>query len=180
MPLSISAQDSLKRIMNEERLVLKEKNHSPKTAAILSAVIPGAGQIYNRKYWKVPILYVAVGGLVYVASYNHDKYSLYRNAYKSRVDNDPNTKEAFPEKTEIYTNENLITLKNAYQRSRDITIIGITLVYILNIVDATVDAHFFSFDISDDLSLEFHPSFLPTAYVNAPNIGLGLTVKLKN
>lgn len=128
--------------------------HSPKLAAGLSAIIPGAGQVYNRKYWKLPIIYAGAGGLIYLFNANQTKYTEYRKAYRYRMDKDETTIDPYVGR---YSDENLLTLENYYQRYRDLAIIGGVFLYTLNVIDAAVDAHLFTFDVSDDLSLRITP-----------------------
>lgn len=130
-------------------------NHSPKKAALLSTFLPGAGQAFNRKYWKIPIIYGAFAGLGYLVLQNNTEYENYKQAYIYRTDNNKNTIDNFVGK---YTDDNLITLKNSYQLSRDFAVIGVIAVYLLNIVDAAVDAHLYTFDVSDNLSLQIQPT----------------------
>ena len=130
----------------------------PKQIAIMSACLPGLGQIYNHKWWKTPIIYAGFAGLVYGFSFNHKIYNEYRNALHYRYDDDPTTNDNF----QNYSDDNLVTLKNYYQRYRDLTIIGMAALYTLQIVDATVDAHLKTFDVSDKLSLQVKPMLYPS------------------
>ena len=150
-------KDSVSVKQSQKTEVLK---HSPKKAALLSTILPGAGQFYNRKYWKPPVFYAAFAGLGYLIVYNNDRYQMYKQAYIYSTDGDANTINPYSSK---YSDDNLLTLKNAYQRSRDLCIIGTAAVYVLNIVDAAVDAHMFTYDVSDNLSLRTTPSFNCTA-----------------
>jgi hypothetical protein len=136
--------------------------HSPKKAAIMSAALPGLGQVYNKKYWKVPIIYAGFGVLTYYIIDNNKGYIEFRDAYRARVDDDP-TNDAI--KTQ-YTTDNLRVIKNLYWKNRDLMIILTATLYALNILDATVDAHFFTYDISDDLSFRISP-------VVEPSMGFG-------
>ena len=131
-------------------------NISPKKAAILSASCPGLGQIYNKKYWKTPIIYLAFGGTLYYYFEYDNKYNTYKNAYIARTDDDKNTIDNFSN----YTNNNLITLQDYYRDSRDLTGLIFILIYFLNIVDASVDAHLMSYNINDNLSLNLQPNQL--------------------
>jgi TM2 domain-containing membrane protein YozV len=146
--------------------------HSPVKASLLSAALPGAGQFYNRKYWKVPVIYAAFGGLGYLAKWNDNRYRTYRNAYRLRIDGDPSTTDDF---TNLYSDNDLKLLRDYYRRNRDLTLIFTGLVYVLNIVDASVDAHLFYFDISDNLSLHIAPSLSP--YQPAPSAGIFFGLK---
>ena len=149
------------------------KYHSPKKAAILSAVLPGAGQVYNKKYWKVPLIYAGAAGLVYSFKFNQSRYLQYRNAYKFRIDADASTVDGY---VGVYSDDNLNTLQKYYHRYRDLTIIGFAVVYALNIVDASVDAHLFTFDVSDDLSMKVQPTFINTAGSNKYSTGIGVSL----
>lgn len=130
--------------------------HSPTKATIWSAVLPGAGQVYNKKYWKVPIIYAGFAGLGYFVKTNNDDYKIYKDAYRYRLDNDESTTDAF---VGIYSDEDLVTLKNYYRRNRDLSLIGIGILYILNVVDASVDAHLFYFNVNDDLTMNVQPGY---------------------
>lgn len=135
--------------------------HSPKKAAIMSACLPGLGQVYNHKYWKVPVIYAGLGGAGYAIGFNNTRYQNYRKAYIARTDNDSTTTDAYEG---YYSASNLLDLRNYYRHNLELSVIIITFVYVLNIVDASVDAHLFDFEISDDLSMRIQPSFgLPQA-----------------
>jgi hypothetical protein len=162
--------DTLK---NDSIPLIKTKYHSPKKAAILSAVLPGAGQVYNKKYWKVPVIYAGAAGLVYSFQFNQSRYIKYRNAYKYRIDDDASTVDDY---IGIYSDDNLNTLQKYYHRYRDMTVMGFAVLYALNIIDASVDAHMFYFDVSDNLSMNFHPSLINTAGSNRYTTGIGLSV----
>ncbi len=156
----------------DEKSPAKPKYHSPKLAALMSTIIPGSGQIYNGRYWKVPVLYAGIAGLAYSFNFNQTKYRTYLDAYKVRIDGDPSTVDDYTE----YTDAGLNTLQQYYHRYRNLTVIGAGLLYIMNIVDATVDAHMFTFDVSDNLSFNLHPTLINTAYLNHHTSGLSLKV----
>jgi Family of unknown function (DUF5683) len=127
--------------------------HSPKKAAVFSAVLPGLGQAYNKKWWKIPIVYAAIGTSTGFIIYNQGKYKKFKTAYINRTSGlteDP--------EFDIYSTNNLFDIQDTYHDWRDISIIVTSAFYILNILDAVVDAHFFRYDISDDLSLEWSPN----------------------
>ena len=158
--------DSLKKV---EPLKNSEPKHSSKVAALMSAIVPGIGQVYNKKYWKVPLIYGGFAILGYEFKLNHDKYNTYLGVYRNRMNGDS---------TDVYnkyTNENLKTLINAYHRYRDLYAICFTGLYLLNIIDASVDAHLFTFDVSDKLSLNIQPFINPPSYSSPPPIGMTLT-----
>lgn len=153
----------------------KRSIHSPQKAALLSAVLPGAGQVYNKKYWKVPVIYAGAGALAYSFSYNQKKYIKYRNAYKYRIDGDAATVDEFEGK---YSEDNLNTLQKYYHRYRDLTVIGMAVLYVLNIVDASVDAHLFSFDVSDNISMNIQPVVAPSLGFLQKNNTCGLSITI--
>lgn len=140
----------------------------------MSTIIPGLGQVYNKKYWKVPIIYAGIVGLGYAINGNQKKYIQYRNAYKYRIDEDPSTVDDFPK----YSDENLNTLQKFYHRYRNLSVIGATLLYVMNIVDANVDAHMFTFDVGDDLSLNIQPALINN-YANLNQYTTALSISIK-
>jgi len=161
-----SAQEEAKA---DSIAVLTEKpEHSPRKATIYSAVLPGLGQIYNKKYWKVPIIYIGFASLIYAINWNNDHYVDYKQAYSDIIDDDPTTnsfKDLDIEGNWDFNNasqvaqftERLDNAKEAARRYRDLCIIGTAALYAINIIDATVDAHLFNFDISDDLTVNWTP-----------------------
>lgn len=126
--------------------------HSPKKATMLSSFLPGAGQYYNKKYWKIPIIYAGFGILGYSVSFNQFNYRYYKDELIRRQQGlgglNPDL--------ERYSNSNLDELQSFYRRNRDLSYIGIALLYVVNVIDATVDAHLFEFDMSDDLSFKWN------------------------
>lgn len=143
-------------------------------AVWLGAIAPGAGQIYNKSYWKLPIVYGAFMGCAYAITYNQNRYSSYKTAYLDLyADNNAGTVTEDPSKTYIAvlpdgytlervggTNRWLTTLQNQqniYRRYRDYSILATVLVYALSLIDAYVDAQLFDFDITPDLSLNVEP-----------------------
>ena len=137
----------------------------------MSAALPGLGQAYNKKYWKIPIIYAGFGTLGYFVKVNSDDYKIYKSAYKDRLDGDETTIDDY---VGIYTDNDLATLKNYYRRNRDLALIGMGVFYILNIIDASVDAHLFYFNVSDDLSFMVQPAYMPGPYAQT---GLNLTLR---
>jgi len=153
---------------NDSVKVVKPKvEHSPRKATIYSAVLPGLGQIYNRKYWKVPIVYGGFATLGYFINFNNEEYRMYWQAYSDIIDDDPNTNSflylknitpnlLLPERKANLT-EALRKSKDYWRRNRDLVVIFTAAFYTLNIIDASVDANFFDFDISDDLTINWAP-----------------------
>ncbi len=143
--------------------VKKDWKPSPTVATCLSAAIPGLGQIYNRKYWKVPIVYAGLGASAFMIYYFHNEYVYYRTEYRLRMNpsydltsagivSTPNPKLA------TMNTENVYSYENSNRRYMELSIIALSVFYILNIVDATVDAHLTGFNVTDDLSLQVFPS----------------------
>lgn len=142
--------DSLSQAREQKRKIYS----GPRKASIMSAVLPGLGQAYNRKYWKIPVIYAALGGLGYVFKTNNDQFNTYRAALRQSVSDGT----GFATVNDFrYSTRELQLQKKAFQRLRDIGLIGMGIVYVLNILDANVDAHLRTFDISDDLSMSISP-----------------------
>jgi hypothetical protein len=145
--------------------------HSVSRATWLSTAFPGAGQAYNGKYWKMPIIYGGIGACTYLAIDNHRFYKRYLDAFLMRVDS-TGTDEFFG----IYTERQLIELQNIYRDWRDLSIIIGGLVWALNVIDAHVDAHLFYYNLSEDISFKFEPSYFQVG--NLPAVGIGLKIKI--
>ena len=148
---------------------------SPKKASIYAALFPGLGQIYNRKYWKLPIVYGGYAGLIYVLGWNNSQYKDFFQGYRI-IAQYSNAASMKPEERKFLDNliknpsislDNPTTFtyiatqlksgKDYFRRNRDLTIIGIAALHVLSIIDASVDANLFDFDISDDLSMRIEP-----------------------
>ena len=134
------------------------KKHEPKKATLYSAILPGLGQAYNKKYWKVPIVYAGIGTIGYVISMNSDGYRSYRLAYDYKTGINTDVSSEIISIANRYSNENLIRIRDSYRRNVELSWIVMALWYGINIIDATVDAHFFEYDIGDDLSLMIEPT----------------------
>jgi hypothetical protein len=141
-------------------------------ATIMSAIVPGLGQVYNgrKSIWKVPVIYAALGGVGYWGFTNQVKYKYYSNNLKYIYDEDESTVNET-----LYDANQLITQKNYYKKYRDMAIMIGSLVYLINIIDANVDAHLKKFDVSDDLSLQFKPY---TGFDYNNKLLTGISIKL--
>jgi len=139
----------------------------------MSAILPGLGQAYNRKIWKIPIIYAGLGGLGYLFATSNKDYNFFRKNLIADNDDNPNTVN-----TTRYSSDQLQILKVGARKKRDTAAIGLLIVYILNIVDANVDAHLKTFDVSDDLSIQVEP--WQTIYNAGYGLGTatGLSIKL--
>jgi len=127
----------------------------PRTSLILSLAVPGAGQIYNGKWWKVPLVYGAIGGLGYLINDNSTKYIQLRTAYKR---SQAGLTHDFTD-TRFDSASALKSERDKYDKNRQLSYIGIVVVWLINGIEAFTDAHLMNFDVSDDLSLEFKPVF---------------------
>jgi hypothetical protein len=139
---------------------------APAKAAFYSAILPGLGQAYNKKYWKIPLVYGGIGAGIYYFSLNSTKYQKYRDAYKRRLAgyND--------DEFQYLDDSRLIVGQRFYQRNRDMSMMVIVGFYVLNIIDANIDAHLMQFNVSDNLS--FRPDFFQNEIDNKHNLGLTL------
>ena len=131
--------------------------HSVKRAVLLSSLLPGSGQAYNRKFWKMPLVYAALGTTIYFAIDNHREYRYYSDGFEALIKGDDWFNGQFSE-------NNLIVIQNEFRKDRDLMIILAVLAYALNILDAYVDAHLFSYDMSENLSMRFEPWQQQTPY----------------
>jgi hypothetical protein len=127
-------------------------------AAIRSAILPGLGQIYNKKYWKLPLVYGALAIPVSTFKYNSDWYTKTRFAYTTRVTNDTANFKNIARELQPISTEALRTYRNSFRKNMDFSVLGLLLMWGLNVVDATVDGHLRTFNISDDLTMSIQPS----------------------
>lgn len=146
--------------------------HSYSKATILAAVIPGAGQAYNRKYWKMPIVYIGLSAAGYAFYTNQKNYKESKNNYLALTDTLESTV-SLSEKSAI----DLLTDIDKYRRYRDMSVLALLAWHGLTIIDANVDAHFFNWDVSEDLSLQIRPRAL---WVGQMKPGIGLSFILNN
>lgn len=194
--MKISRKDSLKLVKLQRQEAKRNKwktwSPDPKRAMWLAMVIPGAGQIYNRKYWKLPIVYGGFVGCAYAMRWNDMMYSDYSRAYSDIMDDDPTT-ESYNQFLHLgakITDANksryesiFKSRKDKYRRWRDMSFFCILGVYALSIIDAYVDASLSQFDISEDLSLHVEPGFVGTSTHKGKGIpynstGLGVNCSL--
>ncbi|KDN54321.1 DUF5683 domain-containing protein [Flavobacterium seoulense] len=153
------AQDTLKSIDIDPL--------TPAKAAFYSAVIPGLGQVYNKRYWKVPLVYGAIGTSLYFYLDSNKKYHQFRDEYKRRLEGKPSAE------YDYLDDSRLISAQKFYQRNRDLSSLFVVGFYVLNIIDANVDAALMQFNVDDRLSIK------PTIYQNnlnyKTNVGLNLS-----
>jgi len=149
---------------------IKEKEHSPTKATLMSAFIPGLGQIYNKKYWKVPIIYAGFGIMTYFIVFNTNLYIDYKCAYIESSYGNMNG--SYSDLVNKYTKDELLSAREYYRRNLEISCLITALWYILNIVDATVDAHLYTYNITDKLSLKIEPAIQPVGFRDQTSAGL--------
>ncbi|MBR2084469.1 MAG: hypothetical protein IJ879_07670 [Muribaculaceae bacterium] len=191
--ITFASMDSIRGIDNVEILMdstasptmgkVRTFNPDPQRALWLSALCPGLGQIYNRRYWKLPIVVGAFVGLTYGATWNNRMYKDYSKGYRDVMDDDPDTRsymDFFPptvKESDLDTAWLQKVMKNKrdyYRRYREICIIAMVGVYFINIVDAYVDASLAHFDISPDLTLDVSPTAIDASAIGSRMPSLGL------
>lgn len=170
---SVFAQGKVEPIVaSKDTLKNQEINPlAPAKAAFYSAIIPGLGQVYNKKYWKIPLVFGAIGTSIYSYSWNNKKYHEFRDVYKSRLAG------ITEEKYKFLDDSRLITAQKFYQRNRDLSMLFIAAFYVLNIVDANVDAHLGQFNVNDNLTL--NPKVEQDDLNFRPTFGLAFNYKFK-
>ncbi|MEZ5011274.1 MAG: DUF5683 domain-containing protein [Bacteroidales bacterium] len=174
----------------------EQRISSPLKATMMAAAFPGLGQVYNRKYWKIPIVYAGFGALGYSIVFNTSNFNQYLQGYQDLTDDIPETNSYVdilqntiytPEQVDAALGSDLYDpqvgswiedqVRNAvdyYRRYRDLSYIGVAAWYMITIIDAHVDANLADFDVGEDLTLEFQPVAIRTQYGNG--IGMGVIV----
>jgi hypothetical protein len=188
---SLVAQDTL-TISRTRILTFKAE---PLRATMLAIALPGLGQIYNKKYWKVPIVYAGFGGLIYAIDYNTREYNRFMQAYQDFTDKIPETNsyidviknvdpstydpvlhpDTYNPSSASWYEERMLRMVDYFKKNRDLSFIGIAAWYLVTILDANVDASLFNYDISDNLNLAVGPVQMPLS----GQAMLGLNVSLK-
>lgn len=160
---------------------ITKPKHPFRKAALYSALVPGGGQIYNhvnlpktsrRKwnvYWKVPLIYGAIGGSAFMLISQQKEIGLLREEFRFRINN-PN--QILHNQYQNFDNQAILQLQNNAQTRRDLFILTTVLAYAINVLDAAVEAHFINFDVSDDISINLQPTGLPS-------MGLGFSLAMK-
>jgi hypothetical protein len=184
------AQDTLSVVAHK-----KHFRAEPLKATMLAVALPGAGQVYNRKYWKIPVVYAGFGALFYSAGFNSKNYKTYVLAYQDFTDVIPETDsyiklipadpstydpvlypESYDPANAAYYKDGLLRMVDYYKRYRDLSYIGIAAWYLLSILDANVDASLFDFDVSDNLGITLAPVLMP---LPGGYTGAGLSASIK-
>lgn len=151
---------------------------NPRRAALLSAILPGAGQVYNKRWWKLPLVYGALGTALYFEVDNINQYHKLRDNYKWLVDGNPDTNPTEPPYNQIDATA-MKGYRDQWRRYVEFSSIVLGLAYLLQVTDAFVDAHLQSFDVSDDLSLRFQPK-LETVPGFGATFGAGISLQFKS
>ncbi|WP_262909075.1 DUF5683 domain-containing protein [Muricauda sp. M10] len=179
--------DSLSQGLNGKGITFEEVSKrenvnplAPSKAAFYSAIVPGLGQIYNKRYWKAPIVWGAMGTAIYAYSYNNTQYRMARNAFKRRLAGftddefyDINGDGSGPD----VSDDALQEAQESTQRDRDLSLVITIALYALNIIDANVDAHLKQYNVDDNLSFDIKPYLDLNPLTNQPNYGMALVVK---
>lgn len=168
--LRASAQDSTSagRAANVDTTASKIFQPDPKRAGLYSALIPGMGQLYNRQYWKAPIIYAGLGTAVFFIVRNSNEYNRYRKAYVSRLNNNPNASDEF---SGILSTQAVKQYQDDAKRYLDLTILFSVIGYAGQVLEAISGAHLRNFDITPDLSMQVRPILTPNN-----TIGVGLVM----
>ncbi len=148
---------------------VRKKKYNPRVATLRSLVLPGWGQAYNRKYWKIPIVYGALGTTAGIFLYNLKTYKLLRKAVILRSDTIPSNDSLIDPRFQFLSTQAIISYRNSYRQNLDYSVLFFLIFWGLNVVDATVDAHLKSFDVSPDITLKIRPG------INYLNNGLGIS-----
>lgn len=189
----VAQQDTLSSFTR----VRKELHLDPVKATMLSAVFPGFGQVYNRKYWKIPLVYAGFGGVGYAVFFNSKYYNKYTKAYQDFTDLIPETAsyadliigiepetydpvlhpDSYVPSSASWIRDQLLAKVDYYRKYRDLSYIGVAVWYLISILDANVDASLSEFEVSDNLNLTFAPIQVPL--YNFTGVGVNISMKLK-
>lgn len=185
MPFFTFAQEETNEaegVIDEKNIVVQDSTASkpidpltPSKAAFYSAILPGLGQAYNKKYWKIPIVYAALGTGIYFYIDNGNEYKRYRDAYKRRLAGFKDDEFYGSGSTPQISNDALIRAQRTLRRNKEISLLVTIGIYALNIIDANVDAHLLQYNIDDNLALKPHFNF--NELDATTNLGLTLGFK---
>ena len=150
---------------------------APSRAAFYSAVLPGLGQAYNKRYWKIPIIYAGMAAGVYFYKEQNDDYHRFRNAYKRRLAGYKDDEFFGDGDVAVISKERLANAQKSADKNRSLSIIVTVAFYLLNVVDANVDAHLRQYEVSEDLSLQ--PNFEVNPINAQAQYGMSLTYRFK-
>ena len=176
-------KDSTNVAIDEELVVIEEQAFEkkeidplrPSKAAFYSAILPGAGQFYNKKYWKIPIVWGAIGTGVYFYIRNDKQFDRYRDAYKRRLAGFTDDEFSDANGNPLISNDGLVRAQQQFRRNKEVSLLVTLGLYALNIIDANVDAHLLQFNVDENLSLSPHYQY--NEWENASDLGLTLNFK---
>ncbi len=175
---SLSVKKEVIKVKKDTSLVNQPYDPlTPSRAAFYSAVLPGLGQAYNKKYWKIPIIYAGMAAGVYFHIQNDKDYDRFRNAYKRRLAGFTDDEFYGDGDSPLISTDRLIDAQKSAQRNKDLSIVMSLVLYLVNIIDANVDAHLRQYNVNDDLSLR--PNFEIDPINAQANYSLSLKFNLK-
>lgn len=162
--------------VQEEKGFFKKDYPDPMKAGIMSLVIPGSGQIYNKTWWKVPLVYGALGGMGYLIKYNNEQYHRLEDAYQASLNGEDHEFTG----SAIDKPESLRNIRDSFDKNRQLSWVGFIAVWVLNGVEAFVNAHLKNFDIDDSLSLNVQPEIqvVPMGNGVQTSLGIGISIPL--
>lgn len=177
--------DSLKVKREKRQIVVADSTFTrveydplaPSRAAFYSAVLPGLGQAYNKSYWKIPVIYAGMAAGVYFYKKQNDDYNRFRNAYKRRLAGYTDDEFYGPGSEPAISNDRLINAQKSAQKNKSVSVIVTIVFYLLNVVDANVDAHLRQYEVSEDLSLQ--PNFEMNPFNSQMQYGMSLSYRFK-
>lgn len=174
--IQVEKKTKKRRKKKRARKVRPYEPLAPARAAFYSAVLPGLGQVYTRKYWKVPIVYAALGTGIYFYKQNNDNFNRVRDAFKNRLAGRPDEFTITDPDTgiviETVTDEGLVSLQQRFRREQELSLLITAGLYLLNILDANVTAHLQQYNLNKDLT--FNPQINFSEFDNKPNFGVSL------
>lgn len=170
-------------MLNDTIIASKQKKENwlnrdypdPKKAATLALILPGAGQLYNKRWWKVPFVYGAIVGMGLTIDYNQTRYRRLRDALELKRDGEPHEFTG----TTLDNERSLRTLRDQFDKNTQMSYVGMFLIYTLQAMEAFVDAHLKTFDVNDDLSLQLKPAMTPGP-MGVPVMGVGVSMSFGN
>jgi hypothetical protein len=168
------AADSTVKTNTDNTRVADKKKFDPHKATIRSAIVPGWGQIYNKKYWKLPLVYGALGTTAGIFFYNIDTYKALKQAYIYKSDNDASNDILIDPRFANLSSSAIKSYRDSYRQNIDYSVLFFILFWGLNVVDATVDAHLKAFDVSDELSFKIKAGYSPLANTTGVSLVLEL------
>ncbi|MCK0124972.1 DUF5683 domain-containing protein [Gelidibacter sp. F2691] len=169
-PIKISNEVVIDSVVNKPLNIL-----APSKAAFYSAMLPGLGQAYNKKYWKIPIVYAALGTGIYIYLDNDKSYNRYRDVYKRRLAGHTDDEFYGDGATPKVSNEGLIRAQNTFRRNKELSLLITLGLYVLNVIDANVDAHLLQYNLDENLALKPHLQF--NEKENSTDLGVTLNFK---